>query len=720
MANITRRITTLFEARGGNVAAVLGGVSSGYRNAGRAARSMAGDQSYLNNQLRAFGTTMRYAIAGTAVFGAAGTISTLSEIQKQLGLISAIGNVSTPQGQGLLLVGKRLDDLSKGSRQLAVETVQPIQNINDSIINLLSTVSDVPENQILPMVKDIAEASTLAQISAEDATKAFTTMQVAFGKKVNRENMLRTAQEFFLLTRRAPGGAAAGQQVITQLGQLSAASVTARVSQPQMLAMLTSVLRYGIPPAQAGRGLQFLLQTIGLPGQQTKGAREALGSLGINSNFISQKGGVSALGRIFDEVRKRGFRPGVQLTSRLSSLEEELGGDADLPKSELAGPGADFAGKIFRRVHAFRTFVALYSRWLAESEVGKPNLTQEIKDFTNAENDHVSDLEDLGKAWKRFQDEARLPQAAIALQALGQDVATTFEPIINLAARGITGAESFVSKHQKPAVYGAAGLLALLAARRGLGGILSGAGRGAGLAGGIGAASGQWAGMPGESIQNPSYVWVIGTLSGIGRAKIPGVKTIEDDVQKGGASGSRFGRFLGKAAPYSLAAGPYLGAALWAGGMAYSINSMIHPGKKPGKLLNELIAHGNIHGDSPYMQAHPGWNLVFKDYINKKIGPEQAEARLQQLTKVQMAQINATISKPLHDLARALRPHGTKGIQVHGKADVHVKVESQGADGKTKVTAGVVTVPLFTSFADQPTAKAPGSKGKSFTLPRGN
>ena len=59
MSDIMRRIITRFEAQPGNVRAVLGGMSSGYERTAQSARVLGREQGYLNNQLRAFGTTMR-------------------------------------------------------------------------------------------------------------------------------------------------------------------------------------------------------------------------------------------------------------------------------------------------------------------------------------------------------------------------------------------------------------------------------------------------------------------------------------------------------------------------------------------------------------------------------------------------------------------------------------------------------------------------------------
>ena len=363
MSDILRRIITRFEAQPGNVRAVLGGMSSGYERTAQSARVLGREQNYLNNQLRAFGTTMRYAIAGTAVFGAVGTISTLSEIQKQLGLISAIGNVQGP-GQGLALVGDRLNSIGEQARTAAINSIQPISSINDSIIALLSTVRNVPQNQLVPMVEEIARSATLSQISADDATKAFTSMQTAFGKPINLSNVHKTAQEFFMMISRVPGGPAAGGQVIQQFGQLAAVARGGQISEPQLFGLITAGLRTGIPPSQLSRGLQYMIQTTTRQRPLTKDAAEAMDKMGITRGFVDQHGGVAALGRIIDRVKAAGGVGGnvKGRVQQLSALEEQIGEEGAVPKALISGPGGALAATIFRRVHEYRTFLALYQR----------------------------------------------------------------------------------------------------------------------------------------------------------------------------------------------------------------------------------------------------------------------------------------------------------------------------------------------------------------------
>lgn len=700
MSDILRRIITRFEAQPGNVRAVLGGMSSGYERTAQSARVLGREQTYLNNQLRAFGTTMRYAIAGTAVFGAVGTISTLSEIQKQLGLISAIGNVQGP-GQGLALVGDRLNSIGEQARTAAINSIQPISSINDSIIALLSTVRNVPQNQLVPMVEEIARSATLSQISADDATKAFTSMQTAFGKPINLSNVHKTAQEFFMMISRVPGGPAAGGQVIQQFGQLAAVARGGQISEPQLFGLITAGLRTGIPPSQLSRGLQYMIQTTTRQRPLTKDAAEAMDKMGITRGFVDQHGGVAALGRIIDRVKAAGGVGGnvKGRVQQLSALEEQIGEEGAVPKALISGPGGALAATIFRRVHEYRTFLALYQRATqAKGGLADPTLGQELRDFQEAERGHVQDIEDLSRAWKRFQDQAKLPQAAIALQTLGQDVATAFAPVLNLAAGGLTSAASFATKHQQATALAAYGV--------GLSALLYGGGKFAGpllrrgVPGGLGALTvaegvtggqGQWKGMPGESPQHPSFVWVMGSglKFGGGTGQVIQKAETAGAATTGAASISRAERLR--------RLGRFAGAATIAGVAAEELPKQSHlhwtrflkTSWLAGKA-GDLLGLGDDGEDKSKIVRDPKAPFGFR-----KIPGEN--------------QVMNSLHRALNDSPRQ------KSNQVVGKAHVQVDVTTKTPDGRTtgaKKTG--VTMDLFPLFNDTP-AKAPSSRGKAKT-----
>lgn len=566
MSQINNVITTTFRARGNQAIASMGQISQSFGQLGNVINQNTRMSERLNAQWRAIGTTIRYAIAGTAVFGLTRMVGQLKEVQRQMGLISSIAETAG----GAPLVGQQLTNLMNETQAGAVAAITPINDYNNAVINLLSTVQGIPQNQITPIVTEISRAAQLAQVSAEDATKAFTTMNVAFGRPTNLPNIRKMAQEFFILTREAPGGVAAGQQIITQLGQLAQVTRAAHGTPEDMFSLLLSSLRAGIPPAQTGRGLQYLLQTLALPGSQAKPSQEALASVGIvpASNMPLQQ----RLARVFGRARRLGIRGDL---GRLKNLDEETLGDLEaqgttggLGQLGITGRGAEFLGTIFRRIHALRTALAISG----QIDVGQAQSDLDV--MQEAAQGHVSAINDLSKAWKRFEKRAKLQAASVALDAMSLQVAQVFEPILNFTADRIMGGVQFAQRHRdltKAAVIGGGTFAAAIGASRllGLGNMsaasplgyivnrlprpvrrfLGGAGPGVGQA--LVAANAIQASISGNaaiggSPQNPLYVVVVGQLFGGGGGGMgPGTNTMRKSGPGAGDVGEDVARDVG-------------------------------------------------------------------------------------------------------------------------------------------------------------------------------
>lgn len=539
MSSIHNRITTTFTASGGQAIAVMGEISGAMMNIGRQSGQMGQQVGQAERGFRALGTTIRYALAGTVAFALPNMVRQLSDVQQQLGLMTAIG---TGPG-GIPIVGQQLRQLGNDAQAGAINAITPISDFNDAVINFLSTVQNVPPSQVPSLVTEIAQAAKLSQTPVEDATKAFTTMSVAFGRPLTganaRTEIHKTAQEFFQLTQEAPGGIQAGPQIIQQLGQLAQVTRLAGGTRPQLFGLLLSTLRSGIPPAQAGRGLQYLLQTIGLPGQGSKESEQTLASIGIRAG--NREALMPKLNRIFQHARQLSFRGNLGQVARLDedtlSQFDTTGGSASLLKGlGITGPGAVFLGQIFHRVHALRTALAL----LGQFDTGQ--YQKDIKGMADAESGHVKDIHDMGKAWDKFRKQAKLKEAATALSVLQLQIAQTFQPILDPIAGGLTATAKAAQHHRdatRYTTYGVGGLLALLGLNRlrggagfGLGRLFRGAGRVAPGAMALESAlSGQ---IPKGTATDPLYVITMTDVFGGRRGPgggIPGM--LERNARKG-------------------------------------------------------------------------------------------------------------------------------------------------------------------------------------------
>lgn len=503
----------------------MGQISGGMLGIGRASQQGGAQVGVMDRQMRAFGTTLRYALAGTAVFAAPAMVRNLSQVQEQLGLMSAIGQ--TPGG--LPIIGKQLEDLATSAQKGSVDAITPLSDFNDAIINFLSTVQNVPEDQISPIVTDIARAAKLSQITAEDATKAFTTMSVAFGRPVNKANIHTTAQQFFALTKLAPGGATAGGQIIQQMGQLAQVTRLAGGNQANLFGLLLSGLRTGIPPSQLGRGLQFFIQTLGLPGQGSAESQQALASVGIRPGIRMPL--TERISRVFNRARQLsgGNIPNI---GKIAGLDEATldqfdtgggGSAAALKDLGITGPGATFLGQAFHRIHALRTALALLGQF------NRGTYQEDLRRAAQIQQNHVADINNLDKQWQNFARQAKLSEAGKALSTLGLQVARIFQPLFNLGATGITGVTGAARRHPdatQATVFGTLGILGLLGASRlargrgaGLGGLLRFGGRALpAVATGENLLTGE---TPTGTATHPLFVIVLNQLGGGGGIRGP-------------------------------------------------------------------------------------------------------------------------------------------------------------------------------------------------------
>jgi hypothetical protein len=370
---------------------------------------------------------------------------------------------------------------------------------------------------------------------------------------------------------------------------------------------LLTTLRSGIPPSQAGRGLQYLIQTVAFPGQQTAASRQALASVGITptANLTLQQ----RLGHIFGRARRLGMTGDL---NRLRNLDEETLNSLDamgdttggLQQLGISGRGAAFLGTIFRRIHALRTALAI------QQQVDTGQAQEDLRIMTDAMQGHVSDVDSLKKGWQRLEKQAKLKEASIALNAMGLQIAQMFAPVLNFAAGKITGLQSLMARHPQASRYTALGGGAFLAALgigralnlgqlrwlRGIPGLsrlLTRGGGGGGLGRAFVTANAVQAAMAGNaalgaSPQNPLYVVVVGQLFGGGTAGpggvgggggggttvVPwwsrGIRAIGRGARAAAGGALRYGGRLGGPALGEISAATMAGAGVFGAGLAFA------------------------------------------------------------------------------------------------------------------------------------------------------
>ena len=526
--NVNRTVRTTFSAQGGNVLAVMGQIRGGLQSLGRGANQAGRETGYLNRQLMAFGTTFRYAFAGSTIFGAFKMVTILQETQRQLALIGFLGDEPfSSVAVGADRADAALQRVYESAQRGALESITPVTEFNDALVNLYSTVQGLDAGDAIKMTTAISQGAQLASVSAEEMTKAVAGMAQAFGGGAppgqvhSLGNYQKYIQGLVTLVSEAPGGIAYGPQFFQQIPQLSAVANLANISPAQMTGLYLTGLRTGGTPATAGRGLQYLLQSIAVP--PSPEASKALAEAGITPDTVQKRGGLWALKKMRSHMRKLGVSPKAE--KRIGSLTEE---QADLlesvpPEQALRGLGVsgealEWLSSSIGRIHGIRSFITL------TQQGQQMNKDQEL--MIAAQSGHIDEMKKYADAWDDFARRQPLKAAQVSLDVLRRSIISAFEPGVSwLAGRVISPIGKAAATHpdetRAAVLAGAAGIgtaLLLKGGLKGLRGGLGSLGRGAILAQ---AAQDITAEGLGASPLHPLYVIVVGQITG-GPGGVPG------------------------------------------------------------------------------------------------------------------------------------------------------------------------------------------------------
>lgn len=487
----------------------------------------------LNNQWRAIGTTIRYAIAGTALYGLTSMVSKVSQLNVQLAQMQAISNAGI--GTSVGISNQQVPALLNNLMNTSVQTITPLTEVNDAATNFLSTVQNVKPSELPQMLTQIGIGAKIAQTPIEDLTQAAATMQVAFGRAANPQTIGQFSRMWQMLVTTAPGGVSASSTIAQGLPGLASMfqlapgrGVPGNVGQAQMMALSLGVLRTGMPAATGLRGLTYLLQSVAQP---TGKAAKALSGIGITPEFVQQQGVFAAVMKLLHQIRPVSGRTARQLGIM---DENALPDTASTDVSSLPGiPAAELTRlrTMIPRIHGVRAAIILSSQLRQQGDVS--SIQQDLANMLAAQDENSKQSHQLAKSWQQFRQRARLADAANAINTMGLQVAQTFEPVMGFVAQNVLDPVAKAARTHPRATrdiaLGGAGFLAAMGIGRflgagrlpglrrlpGISGLLGGAGSAFVREHAISAAMSGGAGL-GASPQNPLYVVVVGQLFGGG------------------------------------------------------------------------------------------------------------------------------------------------------------------------------------------------------------
>ena len=507
----------------------------------------------LTDQMRAFGTTLRYAFAGAAVFALPNLIRNISQLNTQLSQVAAIGTTTG----GIPIVGQRLNELRDDLLAVSTDTAQPVEQITEGVTRLYSTLENVPPNRAAEMMRTIAEVANTSQSDVTETTDAILGMINAFG--AGPESIKRFGNAFRVVIAESAG--MTGQMFSQSAGRVFQTGRLGNFSPATLFGASIAATRFGgSQPSNINNLSQMLLYLMQPPQNKSE---SALASIGLGKSARGRLGGDEVLRRFLAEVNRRGFASDPKF---LRLGDEALGDLGDSSKMGTSGRGADLLQEILPRIQGRR--IAAILATLSGPNPGKGN--KSLQDYVRDSQRALDNANDLDKANKRAMDVNRYAQASNAMHNFGVEVAVALDPLLKLGSMGLTGLDRFAERHRKATRIGVLGALGVGAAafvgRRTLGlGRLGRIGMGAvpAVAAGTDLVTGR---APTGAPDNPFFVVVMSSLGGGGGG--PGV--ISRTARRGapiipGLAVGEVAAAAGSAAALTaLTAGPIAGLALFA------------------------------------------------------------------------------------------------------------------------------------------------------------
>ncbi len=696
MGDVNRTIRTTWVGNGGNVLSVIGRLNNELRGVGTTGDQVNRKTGLLGQQFRALGTTIRYALAGSVIFGSIRALSLLSDYQTKLGQILAISAQLNQQGG--VVPGLDVNQLNRNIQDLSTDTVRPLSEVQESIYTIQSSFQDLNQKQIKEFARIFLETSSTTATGAKEATNAIVGMMGAFGGP--DQNNVRTAERmsdiFYRILRFSR--VFRGEDLAQQMGRLSSSATAGGFTVEQMGGLLATASAPGGSPAVISRGMSQLMREIRFP--KTADQKEAYRAAGLptDPNQLSRMPGMQILQKMIAAVQAKGG-----ISANLGAMKA-IGEDQDLTDTPglsntvgLAGGGAGLSRALFSRSEGFLQFVTLVSQ-------GTDRINQKVKQMDQGLTQ--------AQGFKEFRDQATLARASTAWQTFSVSFVQSMNPVLNVMASLVENTTTFLRHHPRVGQGLAAGLVGVTVASRF--GLLSKVGRtlfgGRGLAG-----AGKLEAMPNavprallEAEAMPA------ALAGVGQGSraAPFWVIIHPISWALGAPGSAGGGVTGgggsKVIPpwlqnkWLMRGGAIAGMAMLAGNGLATGSSEADRRQSFKEVLDMIRGNPGIFPrlsqTLPMIESGDdaltaGQKQVFQQLAGGRIRPAQAEAMLRRFASRRQVVPGQTggIGAFFGNIAGAISRPAGRELQLKGQADVTVNVNIKDGDGN--ITRKKVHIP---------------------------
>ena len=451
-------------------------------------------------QMRAIGTTIRYALAGAVVYSVASAVSSLGDFNARLGEIDSLAARLDSSGR---LQG--LGDNLRGVGDIAIETSNRIgvsvDQIQQHMIGFYSAFNTPDQVKGVKQMTEFTNAMADLTLISEGADPQQLARAVAAMARDVRTGQLRPGRAgdvgdlIAQILQTTPN--IRGEDIARDLGRLSAARVSSRMTPEEILGVYGQAAKAGGSAAVIGRGVSQLL-TTGVVSPRTNKEKAAFErAVGTSDpTALRALGGVEILKRMMRAVAPGGARIGAGARGVLGSEDftDEQALQAVGQGGQLKGINLTLATQLFGRQESLRMFLNLLSQ-------GGPDAMQKyIDSLKQAEKDNVAQQRaHLVNQQRWFQ------QLTTAQQNFGMSLIRGIEPCIRPVAQRAADVLQFGTRHPRASIaamagVGTAGLIAKFGIGKSLPGIGRLLGRGPLAGGGIGAAGLVGAGMGGFNV----------------------------------------------------------------------------------------------------------------------------------------------------------------------------------------------------------------------------
>lgn len=354
----------------GNARGYIGAVNQalyGTTKLSRGLKDVQTESKLMSNQMKAIGTTMRYAFAGSIVFGITSAVSKLGDFEQQLGVIDSLaGKVGA--GGKFKGLGSDLQNIGNEALVLSAKFAQPVSDVETYMQRFYTSFKpsgDAKRDQkeMQEFVRAHLELVTALGQRAGDPNAlagglASLTKHMPGGEKNIGGNAEALSNYFAMIISTTPN--LSGQDIANASSRLSSAATLSSMSIKDVLGVYGLAAQSGGSQAIITRGITQLLGASLL--HPTKPASKAIytqAGLPTDPNQLAKLGGLKVLEQLIDFVQKG----------------QKMKGSAKL--------NFDAIYNAFSRQESVRQFVNLLSNG------GSPALEKFIKSLDTAAKDHV-------------------------------------------------------------------------------------------------------------------------------------------------------------------------------------------------------------------------------------------------------------------------------------------------------------------------------------------